>query len=254
MFSSLSDPLPLPAQTLRGSSRSLNLQNRQARAHDFSFLESSARVRRFVELGLLVPVCGNSDYEVHQVSFPYARSESRLFIERLSKQYLQSCGERLVVTSLTRPLNRQPGNASSQSVHPTGMALDLRRSNVRACRIWLERVLLSLEGQGVLEATRESRPPHYHIALFPQPYVEYVDQLVAQGARESTVASSNRARYEVRRGDSLWGIARDLGTTVGAIRAANDLAGSRIYAGQVLEVPSPLDTALVSRHACSVVI
>ena len=87
-----------------------------------------------------------------------------------------------MVTSLTRPLSRQPRNASSRSVHPTGMALDVRRSNSRSCRSWLESVLLSLEGSGVLEATRESYPPHYHIAVYPQPYARYVDNLTTRSA------------------------------------------------------------------------
>ena len=69
---------------------------------------------------------------------------------------------------------RRIGNASPLSVHPTGMAADLRRSSRPACRAWLEKNLLTLEGKGVLEATKENHPPHYHVTLYPQPYMRYL--------------------------------------------------------------------------------
>ncbi len=221
-------------QSLRGSSRSVDYQFRVAQDHDFTFLETPSQVERFVRAGYLVPVRANRNFDLHGVSYPYARPEARTFIHRLSEQYRRGCGEKLVVTSLTRPLSRQPRNASSRSVHPTGMAIDVRRSNSRACRVWLERVLLSLEGAGVLEATRESRPPHYHIALFPRPYARYVARITSR-ADSRTAADLD---YQVRRGDSLWKIARTHGTTVDRLKAENELRGSRIYAGQVLRIPA----------------
>ena len=164
------------AQSLLGSHESLLKQNEEARDHDFSYLRTSAEVREYAQQGVLVRVPGNADYELatEEVSFPYARPEVKLFIERLADQYHSACGEPLVVTSLTRPINRQPANASVISVHPTGMAVDLRRSDGAGCRQWLETVLLDLEGKGVIEATREQYPPHYHVAVFPNPYLQYV--------------------------------------------------------------------------------
>ena len=228
-------PSSLEAQSLRGSTRSVDFQFRMAQDHDFTFLQSPAQVERFVEAGYLVPVRPNRYFDLHGVSYPYARPETRTFIIRLSEQYRRACGEKLVVTSLTRPLSRQPNNASSRSVHPTGMAVDIRRSNSRACRSWLESVLLSLEKTGVLEATRESRPPHYHVALFPQRYARYVADLTSR--TNTRMASADILDYQVRRGDSLWDIARDHGTTVDRLKEENDIRGSRIYAGQVLRIP-----------------
>ena len=78
----------LHGQSLRGSARSLDRQNLQATQHDFTFLRDSAQLRRFVGADLLVPVTGNHDYVLKKdVSFPYARPEVRLFIDRLSGQY-----------------------------------------------------------------------------------------------------------------------------------------------------------------------
>jgi hypothetical protein len=81
-------------------------------------------------------------------------------------------------------------NASAISVHPTGMAIDLRRSDSSGCRQWLETVLLDLEGKGVIEATREQYPPHYHVAVFPNPYLQYVAS--GEALPEIQVAKSTR--------------------------------------------------------------
>jgi LysM repeat protein len=213
----------------------VDYQFRQAQDHDFTFLKTPAQVERFVKAGYLVTVRGDRNFELHAVSYPYARPETRTFIQRLSEQYRRACGEKLVVTSLTRPISRQPWNASTRSVHPTGMAVDIRRSNSRACRSWLESVLISLEKTGVLEATREYRPPHYHVALFPKPYARYVENLASRA--NARMASADVVDYRVRRGDSLWEIARAHNTTVDQLKSENDLRGSQIYAGQTIRVP-----------------
>ena len=180
-----------------------------------------------------------ADLELHRVSYPYARPEVRLFLERLASQYRRACGERLVVTSLTRPVSEQPRNASDRSVHPTGMAVDLRRSWSRRCRSWLEQVLLDLEGGRILEATQERRPSHYHIALFPRVYTDYLERrgVPLRLASSSGESGSATVQYRVRSGDSLWTIARRHGTTVAQLQSRNRLASSRIIPGQVLELP-----------------
>jgi LysM repeat protein len=52
--------------------------------------------------------------------------------------------------------------------------------------------------------------------------------------------------YRVETGDTLWSIAAesgvgdDLRSTISVIKRLNDLDGSVIYAGQVLELPAPV--------------
>lgn len=215
--------------SLSGSRSSLHRQNDEAVDHDFTYLRDASQVEGFVRAGYLVRVDGNSNYELIDVSYPYARPEVRTFIERLSRQYRASCGEKLVITSLTRPYSDQPGNASPLSVHPTGMAIDVRRSNSRACRSWIEKTLLVLEGRKVLEATREKHPPHYHVAVYPKKYSDYVRTLGRQSGGSNT--------HRVAGGDSLWSIARTYGTTVTSIQRVNGLASSRLTPGQVLKIP-----------------
>ena len=231
----LSRASPLGAQSLGGSTASLDRQNRIARQHDYTFIDTAERVRYFAAQGWLVEVEPTADFLLRGVSFPYARAEVDLFLRRLGAQYRAACGERLVVTSLTRPTTRQPRNASDRSVHPTGMAVDLRYSRNRTCRGWLERVLTQLESAGVVEATRERFPVHYHVAVFPRQYAAYVGTL--RGGEAAPAPADSRLAYTVRSGDSLWGIARAHGTTVDDLRVVNSLQGSRIFAGQVLDVP-----------------
>ena len=239
------------AQSLRGSRASLVRQRHWAIAHSFTFLRTPTDVRDFVRKGLLEPLRGNGDYETHAVSFPYARPEVRMFVERLAAQYRSACREKLVVTSATRPVTRQPRNASRLSTHPAGMAVDLRRSRRSSCRSWLESVLLQLEGRGVLEATRERYPPHYHVAVFPRPYARYVSGLGSGGSEEESSNPTEIAAagdgdgdagidrtYQVRRGDSLWSIATRNGVSVRLLKRANDMRSTRIHPGQKLVIPS----------------
>ena len=227
-------PAVAEAVSLRGSRASMDRQNLQARRHGYSFLANPAQVRDFVAKGYLVRIPGNDDYTVKQgVPFPYARPEVQVFLERLGEQYRGACGQKLVVTSLTRPKSHQPWNSSPRSVHPTGMALDLRVSWSRTCRRWIESVFLSLEAKGVLDANREYHPPHYHVVLFPEPYMAYVARLEGKQGSEPRYT-----QYRVRRGDSLWRIARRHGTSVRTIKVINSMRGDRIKPGQVLALPA----------------
>lgn len=229
------------AQSLMGSRNSLLRQNAEAQDHDFTYLRTSSDVRSFARKGLLVRLRGNSDYRLASdyVSFPYARPEVKLFIERLSDQYRAACGERLYITSLTRPITRQPRNASHLSVHPTGMAVDLRRSHRSSCREWLEETLLYLEGREVLEATREKHPPHYHVTLFPKPYMRYLgaDDAPRIQVAKATASKSGK-KYKVGRGDTLWNIAKKHGVSVTAVKKANGIRSSHLKPGQVLSIPT----------------
>ncbi len=154
------------AQTLKGSAASIDKQYRAARAYGYAFVNTAREVQPNVNSRQLVRVSPDRYLEMHDVSYPYAVSGTKLFLSRLSAQYYSACGEKLTVTSLLRPRDRQPANAVAHSVHPTGMAADLRIPSERKCEVWLERTLLSLERQNVVDVTREHYPPHFHVAVF----------------------------------------------------------------------------------------
>ncbi|MGH7465916.1 MAG: hypothetical protein ACREK1_12120, partial [Longimicrobiales bacterium] len=88
----------------------------------------------------------------------------------------------------------QPRNASPLSVHPAGMAVDLRVSRDAACREWLSAELLELEAMELIDATLERRPPHYHIAVFPIQFGQYAAQMAAVEAAEAERTAQEAAR------------------------------------------------------------
>lgn len=182
------------AGSLRGSRASMARQHEVAVAEDYTFLRTPEQVQEYVREGRLVEIVANPNFELARVSFPYARPELGVFIERISMQYRRACGERLVVTSLTRPRSLQPANAHALSVHPAGMAVDFRISQNPDCRAWMEETLLSLERGGALDITRERNPPHYHVAVFPEPYLARVTAILADSARAAEAACATLAR------------------------------------------------------------
>jgi hypothetical protein len=225
------------AQTLRGSRASVDRQNREARQHEFTFLRRPSQLDRFIDAGLLVSLEGGEHYRLHNVSFGVARPEVKLFIERLSAQYLAACGERLVVTSLTRPTSLQPANASRRSVHPTGMAVDLRVPPRASCRRYLESTFLALERRRVLDATLERSPLHFHVAVFPDEYLTYVSRQTGRSRAALLASVEAPAFHQVRPSDTLWAIAERYDTTPDRIRKANRLTSSVIHPGQTLRIP-----------------
>jgi hypothetical protein len=159
--------------TLRGSPESMARQHAVAVAGGYTFVGTLEEMELLAEQGQLVRVDGGEHYEVMEWVFPYALPEVRTFVERLAWEYRQACGEALVVTSLTRPFSEQPRNAHQLSVHPAGMAVDLRIPQNPECREYVESRLLEKEEAGLLDITREVAPPHYHVAIFPGPYMAW---------------------------------------------------------------------------------
>jgi nucleoid-associated protein YgaU len=233
-------------QTLRGSPESVDRIHRQALTHGLDFYPSAAAIRQAHERGTLVRLEPNADFQLADVSYPYVLPEARTFVLRLAGQYRAACGEKLVVTSATRPTSMRLANSVDKSVHPTGMAIDLRKPTNSRCLTWLRNTLLSLEATGVLEAVEERNPPHFHVAVFPRQYFQYVSGRAPQ-PRVSGTALMTRAptptpnptrTYRVREGDSLWTIARRNNVSIEEIQRANNLRSTRILAGQTLVIPS----------------
>lgn len=240
VVAALALPAGLQAQSLQGSRSSVDRMYRTAQQQDLYFYQTSSGVRRAADRGTFVRLSGNADYQLAAVSNPYVLPATRTFVQRLAAQYRSACGQRLVVTSAARPKSQRLVNSVDRSVHPTGMAIDLRRPSHGRCLTWLRSTLLALEGRGVLEATEERNPAHFHVAIFPAQYRRYLN---GGGATRTAAAASDEAesgaseRYVVRKGDSIWAISRRMRVSVEQIQLANNLTSSRILAGQVIVIP-----------------
>lgn len=248
---------PAATQTLRGSRSSVEHIHAQAVRHDLHFYETGAGVRRAAGTGTFVRLSDTRDYRLANVTYPYLLPTAHAFVTRLAAQYRVACGERLVVTSAVRPRSVRLVNSAEKTVHPTGMAVDLRKPTKARCLNWLRETLLALEAEGVIDAVEERRPPHFHVAVFPTQYRQYVqahggdvklavapqpDAKPAEKRGASTgpavrTRSTVKVTHRVRRGETLWDIARRHGTSVETLKNANDIRSSRIVAGQVLVIP-----------------
>lgn len=237
---------------------SVDNQYRAAKSYGFTFVESAAGLNAGISANRLSRISPDRYLDLHDVSFPYAVPGTKLFLSRLSPQYYSACGEKLMVTSLLRPKDRQPANSVARSVHPTGMAVDLRIPQSPKCRAWLENTLLTLEREKVIDVTRERYPPHYHVAVFAKKYETRVASLGGSGSykdsakqtqvaqvksepaqkSQATALSGSYQPYVVRKGDTLSQIAKRHGIQVAQLRAVNTLRGNLINVGQKLRIPS----------------
>jgi hypothetical protein len=156
----------LAAQSLKGSAESVEHPYLVARASGLQFYATTRAARRAVAAGEFVPLSGNADYAPKSgMPLPYATPEVRSFVELLGAEYHAACGEQLIVTSALRPISKRPRNGSVMSVHPTGIAVDVRKPKRRMCRDWLRQLLLQHEREGTIDATEEFHPPHFHIVV-----------------------------------------------------------------------------------------
>ena len=183
--------------SLRANSGSQALQNRRADSDHLSRMKDRGMVESWARLKLLVPVqAKTTNFYLHRIPAPYRylRPWTKLFLDRLSRQFRRRFGRPLRVTSLTRTvpyqnqLSRRNGNAASpygekRSSHLTGASLDISKKGMSRAQIsWLRRVLLSLHRKQYLYAIEEFYQPNFHVMVFRN-YPEYVATLLARAKR-----------------------------------------------------------------------
>lgn len=183
------------AQSLRGSPASVDRMFYKAHAQNLTFYRSAEEVKAAAEAGKVALLWGNMDYAVVGTQVPYVRPQTLRFIEALGAAHRQACGQPIIVTSGIRPTARKLRNSHVKSVHPTGMAVDIRKSPGN-CRVWLRRALLGLEAQGMIEAIEENRPPHFHIAVYSAPVSARI--IAAANATAEPKKASRRSRSRGR--------------------------------------------------------
>ena len=166
-------PVALPvatlgAQTLRGSRAAVDRAFHTAKRRELPFVRSRREIERRAAEGDYVRLSATRNVRLKGVTTPYVRPLTRSFLSTFAARYQQSCGEPLVVTSAMRPTSIRLVNSTAKSVHPTGMALDLRAPG-GSCRGWMRRELLAYERRGVVDATEERHPAHFHVVVYRAP-------------------------------------------------------------------------------------
>jgi LysM repeat protein len=236
-------------ESLHGSRASVEKMYDFAQRYHYPFYLTPTNVDLAVAAGRLVPLTGDSTYELTRgVGFSYSTREAKQFVTAFAPQYLYACGMPLTVTSAARPLSRQPHNANPHSVHPTGIAVDIRRPPPGPCLDWVRDALARLESEGIVEATEEHHPIHLHVAVLAPPGSRVTLPNLTQGMVAAVrvpltpvvVATANPAsggavangevsllpsglrQYVVRQGDTLYDIARRASVSVQALAEAND--------------------------------
>jgi LysM repeat protein len=237
------------------------------------FYLAPTNIDEAIRTGRLVALTGDSTYELTRgVGFSYATREAKQFVLAFAPQYLAACGVPLIVTSAARPISRQPRNSNPYSVHPTGIAVDLRRPPAGPCQTWVRNALAELEAKGFVEATEERHPAHLHVAVLTEPgRVATLPNLVGASLASRTpprpvasaIAAASIARpplsatapspakvlaasddasgartYRVREGDTLWDVAQRTGVSVQALARENHRSPKSVLRpGVTLRIP-----------------
>jgi LysM repeat protein len=249
---------------LQGSKASVEKMYDFALRYRYPFYLTPTTLDTAIARGRLVALTGDSTYELTRgVGFSYATREAKQFVTLFAPQYLAACGAPLTVTSAARPMSRQPHNANPHSVHPTGIAVDIRRPPPGPCLTWVRGALDELETKGIVEATEEHHPVHLHIAVLQAPGARVALPDLTHGVVVARVApapvvsaasngvvsvvafpgalrdSAARPRtYQVRQGDTLWDVAQKTGFSVRAIADANHRSMAAVLQpGTVLTLP-----------------
>ncbi|MDO8565369.1 MAG: DUF5715 family protein [bacterium] len=167
----------LEAQELKGSPNSIAWQYLYAESEGLKLFSNKKAVMKAVENGTLVSLEDNPDLEFFEVSFPYVLPKTKQFVDWFENARPTECGPKLVVTSGTRALNRQPKNAHPLSIHTRGVSVDLRIPEDSRCWKWFRDTLLSLENRDMIDVTLETKPWHLHVAVFS--FIQDGEELVA---------------------------------------------------------------------------
>jgi hypothetical protein len=194
------------SQLLIATASSQEIQNTRADNDDLSRMRDLTTVRRFIRMGYLVRVPASTRaYYLHGISarYQYCRPWTKLFLDRLARQFYARFKQPLRVTSLVRTvasqiqLSRVNGNAADafgplRSSHLTGASLDISKHSMSAeARSWLRSVLYSLRSRGYLYAIEEFEQPTFHIMVYKN-YPDHVKGLNRAQSRKTLLASRDQ--------------------------------------------------------------
>lgn len=141
------------------------------------FMTSEALYQSSIQDGRLVLLAG--PYLDVQAKRPFVLPSTAAFVRRLSAEYYAAGCGLLVVTDAARLTSERPWGSSIHSVHPAGMAVDIRTRYIPIeCADWLRAYVSQMEAEGKVDGTQEWKPEHLHLVVPLEPRGPYLVQVV----------------------------------------------------------------------------
>ena len=160
-----SDPWPAAAVSLVGGCQTTSeQQHHYARKMMLPLMTTEAEYQARIASGYYVPFEG--PYLQLLAKRPYALPSTVAFVNAMAKEYQATGCGRLIVRGALRLTTERPPNGSIHSVHPAGMAVDIRTNHIPAtCAEWLRNYLREKEALGEVDGTHELKPEHLHVVV-----------------------------------------------------------------------------------------
>ena len=147
------------------SLESIGYQYLYALAHEIPFLETPKAVDEAFARGELMDLRENPNLRFYKVSYYYVKPSTKIWLDKFEFESRPVCGDELWVTSAMRPVNMKLWNSSPISVHPTGMAVDLRIPKRNDCYKWFLSHFDRDKKLGLIDYIIEKVEPNFHVAV-----------------------------------------------------------------------------------------
>lgn len=165
---------------LHGSHDSLVRQNEEIDRLGLPRIADDEQLENLEQQHLLVPIQESSLLTIHPRLAPenrFCKPWTRAFLRDLAAAHYRQFHTPIQVNSAVRTVAQQerlrrynhnaaPSSGDTESSHVAGLTVDIsRRGMGRAERKWMERYLLELKDQGLIETAEERREPVFHIMV-----------------------------------------------------------------------------------------
>ncbi len=170
---------------LKGSKESIRRQNSIADAEGLKRFMSERELAMAKVEGTLVALPQNEFVDLDErldVTYRWCLPRTRDFLNNLGEEYFERFGSRIQVNSAVRTMEHQKalrrhgnGNAilsrdpAEWSSHITGATVDITKKSMNPAELrWMRVRLITLENQGLVEATEEFHQLVFHVMVFKE--------------------------------------------------------------------------------------
>ena len=166
------DPWPTYTVSLVGGCYTTSEQQRSfALSKGLPLASNEAEYRALIANGTFVRLESGPYLQV-LAGRPYVRAETAQFVQQMAQSYSGAGCGRMIVIGAGRLTTEIYENSSPFTVHPFGMAVDIR-TNARfgistTCADWLRAYAKEKEAELLADGTHELDPEHLHLVVVPR--------------------------------------------------------------------------------------